>query len=351
MESPLRHTPLLSPRDAPSSRDLSCFVGALIGQIRSLCHCVSRAIRIAVAVAVALMAGLPEHSLARDSFMVTDPKSDKDAYSPYLDYSVPNSNVCVLTLAGHEEEIVKDTRKLGFRIGDKLFYVQSQRGQASPWEYQFEGNRLQYGLSGSHLLVATGLGKYDTLLFLFRYNANHVEFLDAAYLRAAYVEYGDEIKGELNACHLVDEPVEVPPPEGMYPNRMVARDLDGDENPDLIVHDARSGDLRYILEIRDDRLRVNWNYGIYAPYCRKLGAKYDDGRPIEAHYLCAYRSGTMTLQQIAEAGVGASDENRGYYPELAAHIAKLERWRTESEASAVSEHFVIKAYHHERSEP
>lgn len=179
--------------------------------------------------------------------------------------------------------------KLGFWINNKeLLYVQSEAGSG---EYDI-GGEINYGIYKNYFVVDSwsyGAG-HNRMMFLFRYNKDSVQLLDAigkAYIDKAAMDFLSEYdKSAL--CDIYKCP----------PRPMIIKNMDQDANPEIKLLIVPKNFELY-LEIVDEHLQVDLNPLLYEPLFERAKQKPHKSK-LKPHdyYLYAFLSKKLTLEEI-----------------------------------------------------
>ncbi len=190
------------------------------------------------------------------------------------------------------------TSKAGVLINDSIYYVDTS-GNNGAGDFDMSGGQ-NVGIYKNYLTMDSsevGGTSYRGIMFLFKYTKNSVELLDV-------------IRDYNFSFSSVTEPVHNKKERGPWWTKIA--DIDHDGNPEFkiwISHSFKFEEaFQLFLEIRDDKLRVNFNPELYKPLFKEIERenRMKTEKP-EAYYIYGFLSRKLNLKKITAMLAGKED--------------------------------------------
>lgn len=234
------------------------------------------------------------------------------------------------------------TGKIGFLIDkERFFFLESRRQgkeQGTIWQYGLAGD-VTYGIYKNYFLLEASAGgtTRNSILFLFRYDKNGVQFLDQ--IERTYFDFisaGKQTEDNDN------------PWEQGGPVWMDIKDTDGDGRPEIKLIISSSFKFRpyfnLYLEIRGDRLKVDFNPNLYKPLFEQERHKFQKTKKIsDQYYIYGFLAKELSLDKIKKRTLQADRET--LISSLIQDILKLDEVFHEG---LQDENFILKQYNLKR---
>lgn len=180
------------------------------------------------------------------------------------------------------------------------------------------GGDTNYGIYGSYLVMDSwayqSVSGHNRRMFLFKYGKDTVELLDVLHGSMDFSSVGEDRIYETK--------------EGMY--WMEIKDFDNDGNPEIKAINAPRRAFVFFLEIKDDRLRVDFNPALYEPLFKAQKLKNRSRKKKNnAYYIYGFFAGALTLDNIKAAIRKNGEINKGQYNYVVAIIEGRDTWDRE----------------------
>lgn len=237
------------------------------------------------------------------------------------------------------------TIKAGVLVNGKiLYYVESGRyedtsGESANRHYVavFDpGGDSYFGVFKNYLVMDSWSfgASHNRMMFLFRFGKDTVELLDV--IGQAY-SLGD----------FTSEYVRSVKQGAVIPGWTDVKDYDGDGNPEvkiLIAEQLRLQALELYLEIKNNKLTVDFNPMLYSPLFEKEKRKKPRKGRRDAYYVYGLLAGELGLDKVEAAIKHNGEAYKGQYKSLLKMLENQKNWDAEFHRDYYEEKPVLMKY-------
>lgn len=196
------------------------------------------------------------------------------------------------------------TEKAGIIVNDEVIYYVSVEGREESGVDP--GGDCNFGVYKDYFLMdCFSFGaSHNRLMYLFRFKGKKVELLD--FIREAYVgKEGDS--ADLDFMSVSNGKRREMPSTPIWTK---VQDVDNDGNAEVKIRILPNGTPELYLEIKDDRIRVDFNPALYKPlFVRERSKKQK--KKTDAYYIYGFLAGKLKLEDVVAMLKSADAEQRG----------------------------------------
>ncbi|MBI5885385.1 MAG: hypothetical protein HZB85_02240 [Deltaproteobacteria bacterium] len=202
------------------------------------------------------------------------------------------------------------TSKAGIIVNDEVIYYVSVEGKEGSWVDP--GGECNFGLYKSYFLMdCWNFGSQSLIrrMYLFRFKARSVELLDVISMASVRGEGGEFSYGLDFMSAFAGTRTQSPP----TPIWTKVQDIDNDGNPEVKIWISAGfyfgPDFDLFLEIKDDRIHVDFTPALYKPLFAREKLKKRKKKS-DAYYIYGFLSGELALDNIKRMPMSSNDEQR-----------------------------------------
>ncbi len=216
-----------------------------------------------------------------------------------LSITLPSTNIKA-GLYRYDTDDGGSTGKIGFLFNkEKFYFLQSNRSDPVEGQYGLSGD-VTYGIYKNYFLLEASAGgtTRNSYLFLFKYDKNGVRFLDVI---TKAVMSNHEIMDFISITMQIGKDG-YPSWESGSPVWMVIKDIDNDGRPEIKLLTSVAfkfeGYFHLFLEVRNDRLKVDFNPNLYKPFFEQEKRKSKVKTKGDQYYIYGFLSKELSLTEI-----------------------------------------------------